>query len=30
MAMTLHFADAGADWSASNWLQRPTLPPFRV
>lgn len=29
-ALTLHFAPAAAHWSASNWLQRPTLPPFAI
>ena len=29
-AFTMHCAPAGARWSASNWLQRPTLPPFQL
>ncbi len=27
-AFTMHVASADADWSAENWLQRPTLGPF--
>jgi len=27
-ALTLHAADSGSAWSAHNWLQRRTLPPF--
>jgi phytanoyl-CoA hydroxylase len=29
-ALTFHFADQNSAWSSENWLQRPTLPPFRV
>ena len=30
LAFTLHCAPATARWSPANWLQRPTLPPFRL
>jgi len=30
LAFTMHFANRGADWRASNWLQRPTLGDFPV
>jgi hypothetical protein len=26
----MHFAEAASAWSPSNWLQRPTLAPFRL
>lgn len=29
-ALTFHFADAESRWAEDNWLQRPTLPPFRI
>lgn len=29
-ALTFHFADAGSRWAEDNWLQRPSLPPFRI
>lgn len=29
-AFTMHFADARAEWSPRNWLQRPHLPPFEL
>jgi len=29
-ALTLHFADAGSEWSEDNWLQRPTLGAFEL
>jgi hypothetical protein len=25
----MHFAEAASRWSAENWLQRPSLGPFR-
>ena len=28
-AFTMHFAEASSRWSPGNWLQRPTLSPFR-
>jgi phytanoyl-CoA hydroxylase len=28
-AFTMHFAEAASAWSADNWLQRPSLGPFR-
>ncbi len=30
LALTFHFADARSHWSEDNWLQRPTLPDFRL
>lgn len=29
-ALTFHFADEGSRWAEENWLQRSSLPPFRV
>ena len=29
-AFTMHFAEAASAWSERNWLQRPTLAPFRI
>jgi phytanoyl-CoA hydroxylase len=29
-ALTFHFADARSHWAEDNWLQRPTLPAFRL
>ena len=29
-ALTFHFADAASRWAPDNWLQRPTMPPFRL
>jgi len=29
-AFSMHFAEAASAWSPSNWLQRPTLAPFRL
>lgn len=29
-AFTMHFAESSSLWSEKNWLQRPTLPPFRL
>ncbi len=29
-ALTFHFADARSHWAEDNWLQRPTLPDFRI
>ncbi|MDZ4729151.1 MAG: phytanoyl-CoA dioxygenase family protein [Xanthomonadales bacterium] len=29
-AFTMHFAESSSAWPEKNWLQRPTLPPFRL
>lgn len=29
-AFTMHFAESSSTWSEKNWLQRPTLAPFKV